>query len=268
MLSEQFFHTGAIPINFAHSAETGQPLVLLHGIASQWQSFIPLIPELMEGFQNFAPDLRGHGKSGRSGQDYRILDYGIDIRLFLEQVVAEAAVLYGHSLGALIALAVAAQAPERVRGLILGDPPFFNHDLPLKESVWYEPLVELHTLISNYQTAAQLDAYMAEKYPKMDPDRRKARAATLAQVDQAVIAVQLAQRHMEGFVADTLLRQIKCPVLLLAGNPQLGSALRVEDVDYLAARIKNLEIVHMPIIGHGLPVGEPLKQVKSFLESV
>lgn len=268
MLQEQFFNANGVPINFAKSVDKRQPLVLLHGIASQWQSFMPLIPELTEDFQIFAPDLRGHGKSGRSGMDYRILDYGMDMRLFLEQVIAEPAVLYGHSLGAMIALAVAAQAPERVRGLILGDPPFFNHNLALKESVWYEPFVELHTLISNYQTAAEMDAYMAEKYPKMDPDRRKARAATLAQVDPEVIAVQLAQRHMEGFATDGLLRQIKCPVLLLAGNPQLGSALRVEDVAYMAARIQNLEIVDMADIGHGLPAGEPLARVKSFLKSL
>jgi pimeloyl-ACP methyl ester carboxylesterase len=268
MLSEQFFHTGDIQINFAKSVDKRQPLVLLHGIASQWQSFMPLIPELTEDFQIFAPDLRGHGQSGRGGQDYRILDYCTDMHLFLEQVIAEPAILYGHSLGAMIALAVAAQAPERVHGLILGDPPFFNHNLALKESVWYEPFVELHTLISNYQTAAEMDAYMAEKYPKMDPDRRKARAATLAQVDPAVIAVQLAQRHMEGFATDALLRQIKCPVLLLAGNPQLGSALRVEDVETMAARIRNLEIVDMAEIGHGLPAGEPLARVKSFLKSL
>jgi len=109
---------------------------------------------------------------------------------------------------------------------------------------------------------------MAEKYPKMDPQKRKARAATLAKVDPAVIAVQLEQRHMEGFAADALLRQIDCPVLLIAGNPELGSALRTENVDYMAARIQHLETVRMQAIGHGLPVGEPLERVRLFLESV
>jgi len=67
-------------------------------------------------------------------------------------------VLYGHSLEALIAMAVAAESVERVRGLILGDPPFFNHNLALKESVWYEPFVELHELISRCRSAAEMNA--------------------------------------------------------------------------------------------------------------
>lgn len=268
MMQEYFFNARGVPINYARSSNPGQPLVLLHGIASEWQSFTPLISELTEDYQVFAPNLRGHGKSGRCGQDYRILDYAEDIRLFLEQEVSAPAVLYGHSLGALIGMAAAAQAPEMVSGLILGDPPFFNHNLALKESVWYEAFSELYQVISNYHTAAEVDAYMVKEYPKMDPDKRKARAETLARVDPAVIGVQLEQRHMEDFAADALLRRIACPVLLLAGNPKLGSALREEDVDYMAARIRDLEIVHMADIGHGLPVGEALTRVKLFLESV
>jgi pimeloyl-ACP methyl ester carboxylesterase len=72
----------------------------------------------------YAPDLRGHGQSGRVPGCYRLRDYAADIAAFLEQVVQQPAVLFGHSLGGHVAILVAARHPQLVRGLIIGDAPF------------------------------------------------------------------------------------------------------------------------------------------------
>jgi pimeloyl-ACP methyl ester carboxylesterase len=53
-----------------------------------------------------------------------------DMVMFLERAVGEPATVVGHSSGGLIAAGVAARAPERVRGLVLEDPPFFSTLLP------------------------------------------------------------------------------------------------------------------------------------------
>jgi pimeloyl-ACP methyl ester carboxylesterase len=268
MLKEQQFESNGVRINFAQTIDTGHPLVLLHGIASEWQSFLPLIPDLTSAFQVFALDLRGHGKSGRAAGAYRLLDYSQDVQHFLETMLEEPAVVYGHSLGAMVAIAAAAQSPQRVRALILGDPPFFLHNTTLKESEWYEPFVEMHQLINNMHTVEEIDGYMAKNYPNMNPQKRLARARTLSNVDPAVIKIQLENGHVQGYDPDSLLWQIACPVLLLQGNPQLGAALRQEDAAYMSARMRNCEIVHMQDTGHGLPAGESLIKVKEFLKSI
>ena len=196
------------------------------------------------------------------------MEYAKDIQCFLEEKIAEPAVLYGHSLGALTTIAVAAQSPARVRAVVLGDPPFYFHDLPTKESIWYEPFMELYHVLSTMHSAQEMDNYMAENYPNMEPRRRKARAETMSHVDPAVVAAILESRDVEGFDMDALLRQITCPVLLLRGNPTLGSALRDEDVTYMTERLQYCEVVYMQEAGHGLPVGESLSKVEAFLHSV
>lgn len=124
MLTEQCFTTPVVTLNYAEGKALGSPLVLFHGGSARWQSALPLLPELSQQWQVYAPDLRGHGGSGWVPGSYRLTDYTADIAAFLQQVVRYPAVLFGHSLGGEIALFLAARYPELVRGLIIGDAPF------------------------------------------------------------------------------------------------------------------------------------------------
>lgn len=124
MFTEQCFTTPVVTLNYAVGEASGSPLVLLHGVSARWQCALPILPELSQQWQVYAPDLRGHGRSGRVPGSYRLTDYTADIVAFLQQVVKHPAVLFGHSLGGQIALLVAARYPELVRGLIIGDAPF------------------------------------------------------------------------------------------------------------------------------------------------
>src|SRR5262249_13855683 len=54
---------------------------------------------------------------------YALRDYAGDIVALLRERVREPAVLFGHSLGGIVALMVAAQIPEHVRAVVVGDSP-------------------------------------------------------------------------------------------------------------------------------------------------
>ena len=56
MFQEQKFNADGVEINFIQASATGQPLVLLHGTASEWQSFSPLIPVFAEKFKVLHPE--------------------------------------------------------------------------------------------------------------------------------------------------------------------------------------------------------------------
>src|SRR5262245_53026388 len=118
MLGERRFQTGSVEINYAESPPTGLPIVVLHGGAGSWRSGIGLIELLAERWHVYAPDFRGHGLSGRVPGRYVLRDYATDTAAFLERVVREPAVVYGHSLGGEVAIMVAAQHPPLVRALI------------------------------------------------------------------------------------------------------------------------------------------------------
>jgi len=119
MVAEHTFHTGTVELNYAEGEASGPPIVLLHGGSLRWQSVMLLIRDLAARWHVYAPDLRGHGRSGRVPGRYRLQDYASDVALFLEQVVNAPAILVGHSLGGHVAILVAAL--HRVRPALSAD---------------------------------------------------------------------------------------------------------------------------------------------------
>jgi pimeloyl-ACP methyl ester carboxylesterase len=104
-------------------------VVLVHG---------QLIPRTMhqrlaralagDGAHVVAVDLLGHGRSDRptDPKRYSMTDFGEQVVALLDHLGAEQAVVGGTSVGANVALEVAALAPARVRGLILEIPVLDN----------------------------------------------------------------------------------------------------------------------------------------------
>src|SRR5690349_18429433 len=123
MLYEGTFPTGAVDLHYVAASEVGPPLLFLHGVTSHWQSSLAVMPAFALRWQLYALDLRGHGRSGRAPGTYRMEDYAADVVAFLRGRVTRPAVIVGHSLGAVIALTVASDAPELVRAIVLEDPP-------------------------------------------------------------------------------------------------------------------------------------------------
>jgi pimeloyl-ACP methyl ester carboxylesterase len=125
-LHELEFDAGELVISYAAGPPSGPPFVVLHGGASRWQYGRELLDLLADQWHVFAPDFRGHGRSGRARDAYRLHDYVRDTVAFLAGVVAEPAVVYGHSLGGEVAVMTASQRPDLFRGLVVGDAPLSN----------------------------------------------------------------------------------------------------------------------------------------------
>ena len=94
-IKEHSFDTGVVAINYAEGPASGPPLMLLHGGSARWQSFESIMPDLAAEWHLYAPDFRGHGKSGRVAGGYRLQDYADDTIAFLRQQLSEAAVILG-----------------------------------------------------------------------------------------------------------------------------------------------------------------------------
>ena len=104
---------------FAHTPEAplSPPIILLHGAGGTHLHYPPELRRL-NGYQVFAPDLPGHGKSEGLGRQ-TIPDYAQAIREFMDDLNLPAALLIGHSMGSAIALQLALDTPDRVLALVL-----------------------------------------------------------------------------------------------------------------------------------------------------
>jgi len=133
MLCERRFHTGTVDVNYAEGPDSGPPFVVLHAGAGSWRIGQRFVEALVPAWHVYAPDFRGHGKSGHVEGRYSSQDYVGDTVAFLAQLVGEPAILYGHSLGGGVAIMLAEQHPELVRAVITGDAPLSIENHPTEE---------------------------------------------------------------------------------------------------------------------------------------
>lgn len=100
---------------------TGEPLVLVHGLASRALDFAPLMPALARHHRVYALDLLGYGASDRPNVDYSVTLETNILRQFLDSQGLTRVNLAGWSMGGWIALDFTLQAPERINRLVLLD---------------------------------------------------------------------------------------------------------------------------------------------------
>ncbi len=81
-----------------------------------------MIPRLAEHFTVVAPDLLGHGRSGKPRADYSLGGYANGMRDLLTVLGIDRATVVGHSLGGGVAMQYAYQFPERTERLALVAP--------------------------------------------------------------------------------------------------------------------------------------------------
>ncbi len=106
-------------------AGEGEPVVLVHGIATSRTIWRELIEALGAGVRSVAYDRRAYGDSG-APEPYggtTVAEQGDDLAALLRVIGGGPAVLCGQGLGALIALDVLVRAPRLARAALLIDTP-------------------------------------------------------------------------------------------------------------------------------------------------
>ena len=99
----------------------GAPVVFLHGLGGSSNLFQPLLGALA-GFRSLRPDLPGSARSPRPADPISLGLLLGAVREVMRARDARPAHVVGHSLGSLIALSIAAQAPAAVLSLTLFGP--------------------------------------------------------------------------------------------------------------------------------------------------
>ncbi len=275
MLEEKAFDTGEIILNYAEGPAVGPPLVLLHGFTGWWRIWQGLIPHLMPTSHLYACDLRGHGKSGRSGNHYRVIDYVRDTVTFLHHAVPQPAILLGRSFGGLVALGAAADVPAQVRGLVLLDPSLliWRAGLEALPPAMQQGLRWVHETVSTARSYADVVARCRALLPEADEARIQMMATQYYGVAPEAVGMLLHQldQMLEEFALASVLQQVTQPTLVLRGEPRLGSVIQDEDVEFVQTHLPSAVVVTIPNAGHELEGAQlelVLHHIRAFLQSV
>src|SRR3954465_12928013 len=97
----------------------GPAIVLIPGITPSSRAWRSVMRGLAERHTVVAPDLLGHGKSGKPRGDYSLGAYASGIRDLLVALDDGGGTFVGHSLGGGIAMQLGYQFPERCERLVL-----------------------------------------------------------------------------------------------------------------------------------------------------
>ena len=110
-----------VQIQLAEWEGRGKTILCIHGITANCRCWDVMAEALSPGHRMLAMDLRGRGHSEAPASGYSIEHHCRDILAVLDDLGVDNAVIMGHSLGAFIALAFAAEYSDRVDRLILVD---------------------------------------------------------------------------------------------------------------------------------------------------
>lgn len=109
---------------------SGPPIVMIHGLASQLQSFTyALAPKLRATHRLIMLDRPGSGYSAL-GRAATLKEQARLVAGLMSEVGIERALIVGHSLGGAVALALAVEHPARVAGLALLSPATQPQSVP------------------------------------------------------------------------------------------------------------------------------------------
>ncbi|MDQ6671197.1 MAG: lysophospholipase, partial [Chloroflexota bacterium] len=232
----------------------------LHGLGvggSIWQGFARrLLPRLAI----IAPDLRGHGQSDAPAAGYQPADYAKDLIELIEgEAWLEAPVpVVGHSLGALVVLALADLRPDLVAGVVLLDPPI-DPDLRNPE------IPSVYRL--RHAAPGELEAYLLSR----NPGGGQFLAQSLARLFRAASdgAFEALLDRDGSSLRDEALdraRRIVWPCLVLQADPAHGGVLGDAAARAFVDRLPHGQLQKIDGAAHALHASHPAFVARAILE--
>jgi len=246
---------------------TGEPVVLVHGSASDYRTWDAQLEELGKRFRAMAYSRRYHypNRPIPEDADYSMREHVDDLSALLSSRAAAPAHLVGHSYGGFVCLLLAIQEPGLVRSLVLAEPPVIPLFLPLPP----KPSALLKLLLRKPQTAIAIIRFVATGIAPATAAARRddAKAATrcmgraiLGHDSLARLAEPRLQQAQDNFIKAELLgsglppleredvRRIQTPTLLLTGarSPRLFHRL----TDGLQDLLPHAECAEIPSASH------------------
>jgi pimeloyl-ACP methyl ester carboxylesterase len=199
-------------------------VLFLHGVGGGAWSWAPQRAALSATHRCFTWEARGHGQAARC-DDAGLADYHRDAQEALAWVLRETTapvVLVGHSMGGLLAMALACEVTERVAAVLLVDPVYAERGdgVPLPGFLLAPLRVFFRAVARSFESGGWLGRFIAWPFFKwafLDPSVR-----------DATWPIQWAQRPIEyprtvlealdgvkGFPFRPFADEVNVPVVLL-----------------------------------------------------
>jgi esterase len=259
----RFVHDGVgIEYTVDFASATGSPMLFLHGLSGASTTYDEVV-ELLRDLDRpiYRLDLRGHGKSDRAPDTYRVPYYAADVIAFIDSVIGRPVVLLGHSLGGVITHHIAATRPDLVLGALTEDPPLYFCDQTLFENSMFAmvfPILETQMREAQARGATfdEVRAAVANAPTPWGtaatntfPHGIDSRANQMMWADPDVWVPAIKGGALSGYNPNS---PIACPLTILQADPSMGPAFWSDHVALQQAANPHADIRLIDGAPHGI----------------
>lgn len=260
--SEGFVAANGLNIHYHRSGGDKTPILLLHGFTDNGLCWTKVARDLAENYDVVMTDARGHGRTEGPVIDLATDRLADDAAAFIRELGLDRPFLFGHSMGAITATAVAANYPDLVRGAVLEDPPF-------RESAPFDPqrLEEMRR-----QNLAFHDLPLAERLaqgrknnPNWDDAELEPWAVAQGEYNPDI---QNGRRGLVNYPWRDALARVKCPALLITAETAKGAIVSSETAVEVPHICPTCQVVFIEGAGHCIhrdKYAETMQVVTDFL---
>ena len=228
----------------------GEPLFFIHGLGSDSTDWKEQTELFSTEFRTVAIDLRGHGRSEKTGNKYTIDLFTDDVYKLMSELRIDSAHIVGLSLGGMIAFNLAVKYPEIVKSLTVVNsrPEYKLKSINQLFGGLYRLL--LIQLFGMKVSAAHIAKQIFPK-PEQAAIQKRFIEKWLLNDKRAYIKSLLA---IAGWSIENDLHKIKCPVLIIASEHDYTS---VDFKKKYAEKILNCELKNILDSYHAVTADQP-----------
>ena len=268
MWISRFVTVNGLQIHYLRTGGSGPPLVLAHGGTANGKSWTRVASALADTFDVIAPDARGHGLTDAPTGDYSFTTLGNDLAGFIEALGLDHPVIGGASMGANTVLSLLTNHPDVAQAAILEDPIFFLQS-PEATQHWIDTALASLRAEANSLAKLGLDGTL-ERFRLANPHWSNAELENAATAKLQVRDVFFTT-FQDRFDWQALLGQVRCPILLVTGDPDRGALVTAEAGDVAKRCCPTLDVANIPDASHNInsdQVDHFLREVRGFLSRV
>ena len=235
--ASRYVDAGALRLHAVIGGD-GPPLLLVHGWPQTWYAWRLMMPALAENFEVIAVDQRGMGLSDKPRDGYDTATLANDLVALMDALGHQRFAMVGCDTGLLIGYALAADHPDRVDRLALGEaplpgvsptPPLFL-PAPLNERLWHIPFNALPE-VNEKLVSGREDIFFGEKFSNAAGKKKLSTDAVKYYVDLLAADPEALRGSFELYRAFPVsqaqneqrkTRRLTMPVLAIGGAESFG----------------------------------------------
>ncbi len=265
---------GGVSVNYVEAGK-GPPLLFLHGLGGSWKDWAAVLPAFASAYHVLAMDFPGFGDSDKPDAEYTIDWLTGIVGKFLEAKGLDGVILAGHSMGAVVALNIAARPDSPVRKLAITDP------VGIGDKAEFISYVLTKKILGEESSWGSVEGTMREKFKGMvERFVKNRKPGTAREFFESVPGVPFSETpllpmtpsvQMSASIIDFDIRPrlsfIRQPTLILWGEKD--PIARSQDAPWLQKEIRNSRLVLFPGVGHSPMMEDPVRyneELQKFLQ--